>query len=193
MRKAEVTRDTKETSVRVEMNLDGTGKTDIDTGIGFLDHMLDLMAFHGSLDLKVQASGDLDVDDHHTVEDTGITLGSAFRKALGDRRGIQRYGSVTLPMDEALANVSLDISGRPYLVFNCAFSREQIGMLSTEMIEEFFRAFAVAAGVTLHVNLLYGKNDHHKAEAIFKAFGHAVKEAVKTDGDQLPSTKGFLE
>lgn len=193
MRKSEVTRDTKETSIRVELNLDGTGQTDIDTGIGFLDHMLDLMAFHGSLDLKVHASGDLDVDDHHTVEDTGIALGSAFRKALGDRKGINRYGSVTLPMDEALANVSLDISGRPYLVFHCDFTREQIGMLSTEMIEEFFRAFAVAAGVTLHVNLLYGKNDHHKAEAIFKAFGHAVKEAVKITGDQLPSTKGFLE
>lgn len=193
MRKSEVTRDTKETSIRVELNLDGTGQTDIDTGIGFLDHMLDLMAFHGSLDLKVHASGDLDVDDHHTVEDTGIALGSAFHKALGDRKGINRYGSVTLPMDEALANVSLDISGRPYLVFHCDFTREQIGMLSTEMIEEFFRAFAVAAGVTLHVNLLYGKNDHHKAEAIFKAFGHAVKKAVKITGDQLPSTKGFLE
>lgn len=193
MRKSEVTRDTKETSIRVELNLDGTGQTDIDTGIGFLDHMLDLMAFHGSLDLKVHASGDLDVDDHHTVEDTGIALGSAFHKALGDRKGINRYGSVTLPMDEALANVSLDISGRPYLVFHCDFTREQIGMLSTEMIEEFFRAFAVAAGVTLHINLLYGKNDHHKAEAIFKAFGHAVKEAVKITGDQLPSTKGFLE
>ena len=193
MRTAEVTRDTKETNVQVELNLDGSGKTDIDTGIGFLDHMLDLFAFHGSLDLKVHASGDLDVDDHHTVEDTGITLGTAFRKALGDRKGIQRYGSFTLPMDEALANVSLDISGRPYLVYNASFTREQIGMLSTEMIEEFFRAFAVAAGVTLHVNLQYGKNDHHKAEAIFKAFGHAVKEAVKVEGDQLPSTKGYLE
>lgn len=193
MRTAEIKRETKETSVSVNLNLDGTGKTDIDTGVGFLDHMLDLFAFHGSLDLKVHASGDLDVDDHHTVEDIGITLGNAFIKALGDRKGINRYGSFTLPMDEALANVSLDISGRPYLVFQCEFTREQIGMLSTEMIEEFFRAFAVAAGITLHINLLYGKNDHHKAEAIFKAFGHAVKEAVKITGDQLPSTKGYLE
>ena len=193
MRSAEVTRDTKETSVKVKLNLDGSGKTDIDTGIGFLDHMLDLFAFHGSLDLTVHASGDLDVDDHHTVEDTGITLGNAFKKALGDRKGINRYGTFILPMDESLACVSIDISGRPYLVFHCDFTREQIGMLSTEMIEEFFRAFATAAGVTLHVNLYYGNNDHHKAEAVFKAFGHAVKEAVTINGDQLPSTKGYLE
>ena len=193
MRNAEVNRETKETKIYVSLDLDGTGDISIDTGIGFLDHMLELFAFHGSLNLTVKAKGDLDVDDHHTVEDCGIALGTAFKQALGDRVGIARYGSFTVPMDEALATVNLDISGRPYLVFHCDFTREQLGMLSTEMIQEFFRAFAVASGTTLHINLAYGENDHHKAEAIFKAFGHAVKEASAIASTELPSTKGFLE
>ncbi len=193
MREAEIQRDTKETSVHVKLNLDGKGNASIDTGVGFFNHMMELTAFHGSLDLDLHADGDLDVDDHHTIEDCGLALGTAFRNALGERKGIERYGSVTLPMDESLANVSMDISGRPYLVFNASFERDSIGMLSTEMIEEFFRAFAMNAGVSLHVNLLYGKNDHHKAEAIFKAFGRCIKQAVKVTGTELPSTKGYLE
>ena len=155
--------------------------------------MMTLLAFHGRMDLVLEADGDLDVDDHHTIEDCGIVLGQAFKKALGERVGINRYGSFTLPMDEALATVNLDISGRPYLVFNCEFSRDQIGMMSTEMVEEFLRAFAFNAGITLHVNLHYGNNDHHKAEAIFKALGHALKEAVMVSSDILMSTKGMLE
>lgn len=193
MREAEIKRDTKETSVHVRLNLDGNGNASIDTGVGFFNHMMELTTFHGSLDLDLHADGDLDVDDHHTIEDCGLALGTAFRNALGDRKGIQRYGSVTLPMDEALVNVSMDISGRPYLVFNASFDRDSIGMLSTEMIEEFFRAFAMNAGVSLHINLLYGKNDHHKAEAIFKAFGRCIKQAVEITGTALPSTKGYLE
>lgn len=193
MREAEIKRDTKETSVHVRLNLDGNGNASIDTGVGFFNHMMELATFHGSLDLDLHADGDLDVDDHHTIEDCGLALGTAFRNALGDRKGIQRYGSVTLPMDEALVNVSMDISGRPYLVFNASFERDSIGMLSTEMIEEFFRAFAMNAGVSLHINLLYGKNDHHKAEAIFKAFGRCIKQAVEITGTALPSTKGYLE
>lgn len=193
MREAEIKRDTKETSVHVKLNLDGKGNASIDTGVGFFNHMMELTTFHGSLDLDLHADGDLDVDDHHTIEDCGLALGTAFRNALGDRKGIQRYGSVTLPMDEALVNVSMDISGRPYLVFNASFDRDSIGMLSTEMIEEFFRAFAMNAGVSLHINLLYGKNDHHKAEAIFKAFGRCIRQAVEITGTALPSTKGYLE
>ncbi len=193
MREAEIQRDTKETSVHVRLNLDGNGNASIDTGVGFFNHMMELTAFHGSLDLDLHTDGDLDVDDHHTIEDCGLALGTAFRNASGDRKGIQRYGSVTLPMDEALVNVSMDISGRPYLVFNASFDRDSIGMLSTEMIEEFFRAFAMNAGVSLHINLLYGKNDHHKAEAIFKAFGRCMKQAAEITGTALPSTKGYLE
>jgi imidazoleglycerol-phosphate dehydratase len=193
MRTSEIVRETKETNVKVSLNLDESGDVSIDTGIGFLDHMLELAAFHGGFNMTLKAKGDLDVDDHHTVEDCGLALGSAFKEALGDRMGIARYGSFTCPMDEALATVNLDISGRPYLVFHCEFQREQLGMLSTEMIEEFFRAFATASGITLHINLAYGSNDHHKAEAVFKAFGHALKEAVNVVGTELPSTKGYLE
>jgi imidazoleglycerol-phosphate dehydratase len=155
--------------------------------------MLELLAFHSGMNLYIDANGDLDVDDHHTIEDCGILIGQALRKALGSRAGIARYGSFTLPMDEVLASVNLDISGRPYLVFNCEFQRDQIGMMATEMVEEFMRAFAVNAGITLHVNVHYGKNDHHKAEAIFKALGRALKEAVRVSGDQIPSSKGMLE
>jgi imidazoleglycerol-phosphate dehydratase len=193
MRNGIVDRSTKETEIHVEWNLDGEGNADISTGIGFFDHMLELMTFHSSTDLTVRANGDLDVDDHHTVEDTGIAMGTAFKEALGDRNGINRYGFFVLPMDECLAETAIDISGRPYLVFNCPFTRDQIGMLSSEMIEEFFRAFAVASGVTLHVNLRYGQNDHHKAEAVFKSFGRSVMQAVQVNGDRVPSTKGMLE
>ena len=152
MRTAAIERETAETKIRCELNLDGTGKTEINTGIGFFDHMMTLLAFHGGMDLVLKAKGDLDVDDHHTIEDCGIVFGSAFKEALGDKSGIKRYGTFTVPMDEALATVSLDISNRPYLVFNCAFTRDQIGMMSTEMVEEFMRAFAFNAGITLHVN-----------------------------------------
>jgi imidazoleglycerol-phosphate dehydratase len=193
MRYAEKDRITKETSVHCELTLDGSGSADIDTGIGFFNHMMELFAFHSDMDLVLKADGDLDVDDHHTIEDCGIVLGQAFREALGDRIGIRRYGFFILPMDEALCETALDISGRPFLVFSCDFKREQIGMMSTEMTEEFLRAFAVAAGITLHVNVRYGNNDHHKAEAIFKSLGHAVKEAVSVEGSRLMSSKGMLE
>lgn len=193
MRAVKLERETKETRVECELNLDGEGKSSVDTGIGFFNHMLELLAFHSGMNLYIDANGDLDVDDHHTIEDCGILIGQALRKALGSRAGIARYGSFTLPMDEVLASVNLDISGRPYLVFNCEFQRDQIGMMATEMVEEFMRAFAVNAGITLHVNVHYGKNDHHKAEAIFKALGRALKEAVRVSGDQIPSSKGMLE
>lgn len=192
MRKASVARETKETKISCSVNLDEKDVTDIDTGIGFFDHMLELFSFHSGIGLSLKAEGDLDVDDHHTVEDCGIVLGKAVREALGDKKGIARYGFFSCPMDEALANVSLDFSGRPYLVFNCTFTRETIGMLSTEMIEEFFRAFAVESGLTLHINVPYGQNNHHMAEAIFKACGHAVKEAVEITGNGVMSSKGVL-
>ena len=186
-------RDTKETEIVIELDLDGTGQYDIHTGIGFFDHMLTLFAFHSNFDLVVKADGDLEVCDHHTIEDCGILLGKLFLEALGDKKGIARYGSMNLPMDEVLCNVTLDISGRPYLVFNCELIRENIGTMSCEMVEEFFRAFCVAAGVTLHINVYYGKNDHHKVEAIFKAFGRALKQAVKIESDRIPSSKGVIE
>lgn len=193
MREAYISRKTNETDISLNLNLDGCKDAKIDTGIGFFDHMLELFAFHGEFDLDVNAKGDLDVDDHHTIEDIGIALGQAFKKAIGDKVGIQRYGSFRCPMDEAMGIVDIDISGRPYLVFHCEFKKEMLGMMSSEMIQEFFYAFAMNAGVTLHVNLLYGENDHHKAEALFKAFGHALKEAVKVEGSDLPSTKGLLQ
>jgi imidazoleglycerol-phosphate dehydratase len=193
MRSVKLERETKETQVECELNLDGEGKASVNTGIGFFNHMLELLAFHSGMNLYLRADGDLDVDDHHTIEDCGILLGKVMRKALGDRAGIARYGSFTLPMDETLASVDLDISGRPYLVFNCEFKRDQIGMMATETVEEFLRAFAFQAGITLHVNVHYGNNDHHKAEAIFKALGRALKAAVKVSGDKIPSTKGMLE
>lgn len=193
MRSSSLERNTKETKIKMSLNLDGDGNSNIDTGIGFFDHMLDLFTFHSGYDLSVVCNGDLDVCDHHTVEDCGILLGTVFKQALGDKKGIARYGSFNLPMDETLCNVTLDISGRPYLVFNAEFKRDSIGLYSTEMTEEFFRAFAVAAGVTLHINIMYGSNDHHKIEAIFKAFGRALKMATKIESDKLPSTKGVLE
>ena len=188
-----IRRDTKETQIVLSLLLEGSGKYEIDTGIGFFDHMLTLFAFHSNFDLVVKADGDLEVCDHHTIEDCGILLGKLFLEALGDKKGIARYGSMNLPMDEVLCNVTLDISGRPYLVFNCELIRENIGTMSCEMVEEFFRAFCVAAGVTLHINVYYGKNDHHKVEAIFKAFGRALKQAVKIESNKIPSSKGVLE
>lgn len=194
MRTADQRRTTKETDIFVWLDLDDTeGICDVSTGVGFFDHVLQLLAFHSGFGLRVQADGDLDVDDHHTIEDIGIVLGTLFRQALGSRRGIARYGSFTLPMDETLANVTLDISGRPYLVYNCSLSRDTIGTFSCEMLEEFLRAFAFNAGITLHVNVPYGTNDHHKAEAVFKALGRALKAAVKLEGDAVPSSKGVLE
>lgn len=193
MRSVSKSRETKETSISISLNLDGTGKSNIKTGIGFFDHMLTLFAFHSGFDLDVQANGDLNVDDHHTIEDIGILLGNCLREALGDRKGINRYGNFMMPMDETLCNVTLDISGRPYLVYHCELTREKIGDYSCEMTEEFLRALAVQAGLTLHVNVLYGTNNHHMVEAIFKALGRALKEAVKITGTEIPSSKGVLE
>lgn len=192
MRIAKIERKTLETEVLVEMNLDGKGNSKINTGIGFLDHMLTLMAFHGSFDLKVNCSGDLYVDEHHTVEDIGITLGQAFNKALGDKKGIKRYSSIYIPMDEALCNTVLDISNRPYLVFNVNFDREKVGNMDTQNFKEFFRAFVNESKTTLHINLLYGENDHHKIEAVFKAFARTLKEGIQITSDKVSSSKGVL-
>ncbi|MCF0105223.1 MAG: imidazoleglycerol-phosphate dehydratase HisB [Holdemanella sp.] len=193
MRDALLERNTKETRIKLSIHLDGNGQSNIDTGIGFFDHMLTLFAFHSGYDLDIYAKGDLEVCDHHTIEDCGILLGCAFKEALGDKRGIARYGSMMLPMDETLCNVTLDISGRPYLVYNCETKRESIGMYSVEMTEEFLRAFAFSAGITLHVNVYYGTNDHHKIEAIFKALGRALKQATMVVSDTIPSSKGVIE
>lgn len=193
MRQAQKQRTSKETDIFVSINLDGTGKTDISTGIGFFDHMLTALTVHAGFDLVVQAKGDLAVDCHHTVEDTGIVLGQAFAEALGGKSGIARYGSFTVPMDESLAFCSLDISGRPYLVFDCPFANQSIGAMDTAMVEEFFRAFAFHAGITLHIKLWYGANDHHKCEAVFKSVAHALRLAVKTTEDKTLSTKGILD
>ena len=192
MRKGIVIRNTLETKIKVEINLDGTGEAKIDTGVGFLDHMLTLMAFHGKFDLTILAKGDLCVDDHHTIEDIGICLGEAFKEAIGDRRGIRRYSTVYIPMDESLAYTSIDISNRPYLVFNVNFSDEKIGNMSTQMFKEFFRAFVNESRITLHINLLYGENDHHKIEAVFKSFARALKEGSEIISKEVSSSKGVL-
>ncbi len=191
MRKAELSRVTKETDIYVSVNLDGTGNANIDTGIGFFDHMLTALCVHGGFDFEIQVKGDLKVDCHHTIEDTGIVLGSAFELALRDTLPIRRYGSAYIPMDEALGFVALDFSNRPFLVFDAAFSSDRIGQMDTQMIEEFLRAFAFNAKITLHSKVLYGVNDHHKAEALFKALAHALKDAVEPAGALL-STKGVL-
>ncbi len=194
MRIGKLNRTTNETRIDVELNLDGTGVTEISSGIGFFDHMLNLFAAHGQFDLKVNCAGDLHVDGHHSVEDIGIALGAALKSALGDKRGITRYGTFFLPMDETLALVSLDISGRPFLVCEIGELTPIIGTFDTELVEEFLRAFAFNAGLTLHAKILYGKNSHHKVEAIFKALGHALKTAVTVDDKicGVPSTKGVL-
>ena len=192
MRKGIVIRNTLETKIKVEINLDGSGEVKIDTGVGFLDHMLTLMAFHGKFDLTILAKGDLCVDDHHTIEDIGICLGEAFKEAIGDRRGIRRYSTVYIPMDESLAYTSVDISNRPYLVFNVGFTSEKIGNMSTQMFKEFFRAFVNESRITLHINLLYGENDHHKIEAVFKSFARALKEGSEIISKEVSSSKGVL-
>lgn len=185
---------TKETQISLELNLDNVTGEDsiIDTPIGFFNHMLELFAFHSGIQLKLHAKGDIEVDDHHLVEDTGILLGDLLAQALQDKRGIRRYGNCRLPMDESLAQIDLDFSGRPYLVFDATFHRNQIGNFSTEMVEEFLRALTTHGKMTLHVHV-YGKNDHHQIEAIFKGLGRAIKEAIAIESDRLPSTKGVLE
>lgn len=195
MRQASVSRTTKETSISVSVNLDGNGKAEVNTGVGFFDHMLDQIARHSLIDLRIEAKGDLHIDFHHTVEDTGIALGQAVKKALGDLKGITRYADCHLPMDEALTRAAIDISGRPYLVFEANFSRPKIGEFDTELVEEWFRAFAMNAGVTLHVTNLYGSNNHHIAESCFKALARVLGAAVAIDprrADAVPSTKGTL-
>ena len=193
MRTGKIFRETKETKIEVEINLDGEGKTEISTGIGFFNHMLNLFAAHGRFDLKIFCEGDIEVDGHHSVEDIGICLGQAVKIALGDKKSIQRYGTFFLPMDETLAMVSLDISGRSFLVFDENFA-PMIGNFDTELVEEFLRAFAFNAGITLHAKILHGKNSHHKVEAIFKALGHALQIAVEKNEkiSGVPSTKGIL-
>ena len=190
-RTASVKRETKETRIDLALDLDG-GAADISTGIGFFDHMLTALSVHGGFGLRLRAEGDLAVDCHHTVEDVGIVLGTAFRDALGDRAGIRRYGSAFIPMDEALGFCALDISGRPYLVFEAEFPQERVGDFDTCMTEEFFRAFAVHAGITLHLKALSGKNAHHIIEALFKAAAHALSDAVEQTGRGALSTKGTL-
>lgn len=193
-RESSVKRETAETSIGLKLNLDGSGQAMIDSGIGFFDHMLNLMTAHGLLDLEVRCDGDLEVDGHHSVEDIGIALGDAFKEALRDKKGICRYGTFYLPMDESLAFVTLDISGRPFLVYEGGEMAPMVGGFDTELVEEFLRAFAVHAGITLHVKILYGTNTHHKIEAIFKALGHALRIAVSKDPKVtgVPSTKGML-
>jgi len=195
MRTATITRKTKETDIEVTVGLDGRGTAQVATGIGFLDHMLDLFARHSRIDLTVKAAGDLHVDHHHTTEDVGIVLGQAVKRALGDMAGITRYADVHLPMDETLTRIALDISGRPVLVFKVAFARDKIGTFDTELVREWFQAFATNAGITLHVETLYGANDHHISESCFKGLARALRAAVAIDPaarGEVPSTKGTL-
>ena len=194
MRTAEITRNTAETNISLKVNLDGTGKSEVNTGVGFLNHMLTLFAAHGKFDLEVRCVGDTDVDDHHSVEDVGICLGQAFRQALGDKRGITRYGSFLLPMDEALILAAVDISGRSSLNDALEIPTEKIGSFDTELVEEFFLGFTRSCPMSLHLRKLAGTNSHHIVEGAFKAFGRAMKTAVALDGtDKIPSTKGVLE
>ncbi|MEW6728439.1 MAG: imidazoleglycerol-phosphate dehydratase HisB [Pseudomonadota bacterium] len=194
-RRAYVSRDTLETRVRVQLDLDGTGRGEFRTGVPFLEHMLDQIARHGLFDLTVECEGDLHIDDHHTVEDIGITLGMALAQAVGDKRGIRRYGHAYVPLDEALSRVVIDLSGRPGLVFACDFTRASIGRFETQLVQEFFQGFVNHARATLHIDNLRGVNAHHQAETIFKAFGRALRMACEPDprlGNALPSTKGAL-
>jgi imidazoleglycerol-phosphate dehydratase len=195
MRKATVSRKTAETEITVEIDLDGSGSYDNQTGVGFFDHMLDQLARHALIDMRVRAVGDLHIDDHHTVEDTGIALGQALREALGDKRGIRRYGECHLPMDEAQVRCALDLSGRAFLVWNVDFPTPKIGTFDTELVREFFTAFAGNGGITLHVDRLHGFNSHHIAEAAFKAVARSLRDALEVDprkADAIPSTKGAL-
>ena len=195
MRKAEIKRKTNETDIAVAVNLDGKGVYDIKTGIGFLDHMLDQLSKHSLIDMNVRATGDLHIDFHHTAEDVGIALGEAVKKALGDKKGIRRYASSDLPMDGTLTRVAVDVSGRPFLVWKVEFTRDKVGEMDTELFREWFQAFAMNAGVTLHVETLYGINDHHISESCFKGLARALRAAVAIDPrgkDEVPSTKGSL-
>ena len=195
MRKALITRKTAETEISVDINLDGSGAYDIQTGVGFFDHMLDQLARHSLIDITLKASGDLHVDDHHTVEDSGIALGQAIAQALGDKRGIRRYGECHLPMDDAQLRCALDLSARPFLVWNVTFPSEKIGTFDTELVRAFFQALSTHGGITLHIDQVHGINSHHIAEAAFKAVARALRMAVETDprkGDAIPSTKGAL-
>jgi imidazoleglycerol-phosphate dehydratase len=196
MRTAAVERKTTETSVLVKIAVDGTGAYRVATGIGFLDHMLEQLSRHSLMDIDVSAHGDLHIDQHHTTEDVGIALGQALGKALGDRRGIRRFGSATIPMDDALSRVDVDVSGRPHLVWNASLSRATVGEMDTDLFAEWFRAFALNAGLTLHVETLHGDNDHHRIESCFKALARALREALEIDPrqkDVIPSTKGSLK
>jgi imidazoleglycerol-phosphate dehydratase len=195
MRQASVKRTTEETAVEVMIDLDGEGRSSIATGIGFLDHMLDLLARHSRIDIEIKAKGDLHIDHHHTTEDVGIALGQAVKQALGDMKGITRYADVHVPMDEALTRVAIDISGRPFLVFKAEFVRDKVGPFDTELVQEWFQAFAINAAVTLHIATLYGTNDHHIAESCFKGLARALRAAVAIDpraAHEVPSTKGTL-
>ncbi|PTE20507.1 imidazoleglycerol-phosphate dehydratase HisB [Cereibacter changlensis] len=195
MRKADITRKTAETDVTLSVDLDGTGAYDIQTGVGFFDHMMDQLSRHSLIDMTLRAKGDLHVDDHHTVEDSGIALGQALTRALGDKRGIRRYGACHLAMDDAQVRCALDLSGRPYLVWNVAFPSAKIGSFDTELVREFFQALSTHGGITLHVDMIHGINSHHIAEAAFKAVARALREAVEPDprrADAIPSTKGML-
>lgn len=195
MRTAKLSRATRETRIEIELSIDGTGQSNIATGIGFLDHMLDQLARHSLMDLSVSASGDLHIDAHHTVEDTGIAIGQALRQALGDLRGVTRYADVHLPMDETLTRVAVDVSGRPFLVFRTEFHAEKIGGFDTQLVREFFQAFAMNAGITLHIETIYGMNDHHICESCFKGTARALGAALAIDPrqrDRVPSTKGTL-
>ena len=194
-RRASIDRATTETTIKVEIDLDGTGRADVATGIGFFDHMLDQLARHSLMDLTVRADGDLHIDAHHTTEDTGIAIGQALTKALGDKRGIARSGHAYLPMDEALVRVALDLSGRPFLVWNVTFATDRLGQLDTQLVREFFQAIAQHGGITLHVDMIHGANDHHVAEACFKGLAQALRRAIEIDprkAGQIPSTKGTL-
>ncbi|MEO1678075.1 MAG: imidazoleglycerol-phosphate dehydratase HisB [Pseudomonadota bacterium] len=195
MRQASIDRTTAETKISVAIDLDGTGTYDVQSGVGFFDHMIDQLARHSLIDMTIRAEGDLHIDDHHTVEDTGIALGQALGQALGDKRGIRRYGACLLPMDDALVRAALDLSGRPFLVWNVPFAAPKIGTFDTELVREFFQALATHGGITLHVEALAGLNAHHVAEATFKAVARALREAVEPDprkADAIPSTKGTL-
>ena len=195
MRTAKIVRKTKETSITVDVNLDGTGEYDIKTGVGFLDHMLEQVSKHSLIDLKIKATGDLHIDLHHTTEDTGIAIGEAIKKALGEKKGIKRYASETVPMDETLSRVSLDISNRPYLVWNVKLKVEKLGEMDTELFKEWFQAFSQAAGITLHIENVYGDNSHHIIESCFKGLARSLREAIEIDKrikNKVPSTKGVL-
>lgn len=195
MRSATITRTTAETDISVEINLDGTGQYDIQTGVGFFDHMLDQLARHSLIDMTIRTTGDLHIDDHHTVEDTGIALGQALTQALGDKRGIRRYGECHLPMDDAQIRCALDLSARPFLIWNVDLPTQKIGTFDTELVREFFQALATHGGITLHVDMLHGLNSHHIAEAAFKSVARSLRDAVETDprkADAVPSTKGSL-